>query len=135
MLRSRLYSGKVNAWDVLVTSLEAKLVEWPFIRPLYDELLGLIAELRALVVQQEEARAQLHDSIAKRQELEKRGAELRTRIAAYLKAQLGFRNEQLRKFGLTPQSRTRRKPLDEEVKAVKSKKAAAAGDDAETEAD
>ena len=56
MLRSRLYSGKVNSWDVLVTSLEARLAEWPFMRPLYDELLGLIAESRAIVLQQEEAR-------------------------------------------------------------------------------
>lgn len=135
MLRSRLYSGKVNAWDVLVTSLEARLEEWPFMRPLYDELLGLVAEARAIVVQQEEARARFHEAIGKRQELEKRGVELRTRIAAFLKAQLGFRNEQLRKFGLSPQSRARRKPVEEEVKAVKAKRQAAPAEEAEAEAD
>ena len=134
MLRSRLYSGKVNSWDVLVTSLEARLAEWPFMRPLYDELLGLISESRAVVLQQEEARAQFHEAIGKRRDLEKRGVELRTRIAAFLKAQLGFRNEQLRKFGLSPLAR-RRKPVEEEVKAVKAKRQAAPAEEAEAEAD
>lgn len=133
MNRSRLYSGKINAWDVLVKSLEAKLEEWPFMRPLYEELLGLIAEARALVLEQEAARALLHEAIGKRQSLEKRGTDLRTRIAAYLKAQLGFRNEQLRHFGLSPLPRTRRKPVEEKVRAKRS--AAQSDDEAEAEAD
>ena len=118
MRQSRLYSGKVNEWDVLVTSLQAKLGEWPFMQPLYDELLGLISESRAVVLQQEAARAQFHEAIGKRRELEKRGAVLRTRIASHLKAQLGFKNEQLRQFGLSP-ARTRRKPGVEEAKTTR----------------
>src|SRR5215203_146833 len=92
------YSEKINAWDVLVSSLLAKLEEWPFLLPLYNDLLGLVAESRAIVLQQEEARALFHEAIGRRKNLESRGAELRTRTAAHLKAQLGFRNEQLRMF-------------------------------------
>jgi hypothetical protein len=133
MRSAKLYSGKINAWDVLVASLEARLGEWPFIRPLYDELQGLIAESRAIVLQQEAARAQFHDAIGKRQDLEKRGVELRTRLASHLKAQLGFRNEQLRQFGLIPLSRTRRKPGEEEAK-TKAKRPAVPAAAAEADA-
>jgi hypothetical protein len=133
MRLSRVYSGKINAWDVLVKSLEARLGDWPFMQPLFDELLSLIAESRAMVLQQEAARAQFHEAIGKRKDLEKRGAELRTRIAAHLKAQLGFRNEQLRQFGLSPLPRIRRKPVEEKVQTKRS--ATPAGDEAEAEAD
>lgn len=133
MRQSRLYSGKVNAWDVLVTSLQARLEEWPFMQPLYDELLKLVSESRSIVLQQEAARAQFHDAIGKRQDLERRGAELRTRISAHLKAQLGFRSEHLRQFGLSPLPRTRRKPIEEEVRTKRS--AMPAGDEADAEAD
>jgi hypothetical protein len=113
MLKAKLYSGKINAWDVLVTSLQASLEEWPFLLPLYNELLGLVEESRAVVLQQEAARAQFHEAIGRRQELERRGVELRSRIAAHLKAQLGFRNEQLRQYGLTPLPRVIRRKAEE----------------------
>ncbi|MEA2562932.1 MAG: hypothetical protein QOH06_4436 [Acidobacteriota bacterium] len=121
------YSGKVNSWDVLVSSLLAKLVEWPFLLPLYNELLALIADSRVVVLQQETARAQFHEAIGKRQDLERRGTELRTRIAAHLRAQLGFRNDQLRQFGLDPLPRITRRKVEEqptpEVTAISEAKA------------
>ena len=81
---------------------------------LHDELLSLIAESRAAMLEQEAARAQFHSAVGKRQNLELRGVEMRSRIAAHLKAQLGFRNDQLREFGLNPLPRsTRRRPEEE----------------------
>lgn len=65
------------------------------------------------MLEQEAARAQFHSAVGKRQNLEQRGVEMRSRIAAHLKAQLGFRSEQLRQFGLSPLPRARRKPEDE----------------------
>ena len=115
MRNAKAYSGKVNSWDVLVSSLEAKLGEMPFLQPLYSELLALLQEIRSVVVDQEAARAAFHDAVEQRQELERRGADLRTRIAAHLKAQLGFRNEQLRQFGLIPLRQGRRKGEDAEL--------------------
>ncbi|HVG07474.1 MAG TPA: hypothetical protein VNM67_07195 [Thermoanaerobaculia bacterium] len=99
---------------MLVSSLLAKLEEWPFLVPLYHELLGLVAESRAIVLQQESARALFHEAIGRRKDLESRGVELRTRIASHLKAQLGFRNEQLRMFGLNPLPRVTRRKTEEE---------------------
>jgi hypothetical protein len=114
MRNSKVYSERINSWDVLVSSLLAKLAEWPFLQPLYNELLALVADLRVLVLQQEAARAQYHEAIGNRQEMERRGVELRTRIAAHLKAQLGFRNDQLRQFGLNPLPRATRRKIEEE---------------------
>ena len=114
MLKAKVYSGKITSWDVLVSSLLAKLAEWPFLVPLYNELLALVADLRVLVLQQEAARAQFHEAIGRRQEMERRGADLRSRIAAHLKAQLGFRNDQLRQFGLNPLPRATRRKFEEE---------------------
>ena len=113
MRLAKLFSSKINSWDVLVSSLLAKLEGWPFLVPLYNELLELVSESRAVVLQQEAARAQYHAAIEKRQDLERRGADLRTRIAAHLKAQLGFHNEQLRQFGLNPLPRVIRRGIDE----------------------
>ena len=113
MRNSKVYSERINSWDVLVSSLLAKLAEWPFLVPLYNELLALVADLRVLVLQQEAARAQYHEAIGNRQEMERRGVELRTRIAAHLKAQLGFRNDQLRQFGLNPLPRATRRKIEE----------------------
>ncbi|HEX5717927.1 MAG TPA: hypothetical protein VF179_17340 [Thermoanaerobaculia bacterium] len=113
MRHSKVYSGKINSWDVLVSSLLARLAEWPFLEPLYNELLALVADLRVLVLQQEAARAQFHEAIGRRQEMERRGVELRTRIAAHLKAQLGFRNDQLRQFGLNPLPRATGRKIEE----------------------
>ena len=133
-MQAKLYSGRITVWDVLVKTLEARVEEWSFLKPLYQELLALVEESKAIVVQQEAARAQLHDAISKRRALEKRGAELRTRLAAHLKAQLGFRSEQLRQFGLNPLVRSRRQPAEEEVKSKKSARPTPA-EETETEAD
>lgn len=132
-MQVKLYSGRITAWDMLVKTLEARVEEWSFLRPLYQELLALVEESKAIVMQQEAARAQLHEAISKRRALEKRGAELRTRLAAHLKAQLGFRSEQLRQFGLNP-VRNRRQPAEEEVKSKKSARPATT-EETETEAD
>jgi hypothetical protein len=118
MLKAKVYSGRINSWDVLVSSLLAKLEEWPFLVPLYNELLSLVGESRAIVLQQESARALFHEAIGRRHDLEARGVELRTRIAAHLKAQLGFHNEQLRMFGLNPTPRTRRTTEEEPVPEI-----------------
>lgn len=129
---AKLYSEKVNSWDVLVSSLQLKIDEWPFLRPLYDELVALVADLRVLVVQQEAARAHFHEAIGKRKDMERQGAELRTRIAAHLKAQLGFRNDQLRQFGIIPLARVIRRKNEEEVPTEIT---AGAEEDSDVEAD
>jgi hypothetical protein len=115
MRSARMYSAKVESWDVLVSSLQAKLAEMPFLQPFFNELMELIAAIRAVVVEQEAARASFHDAVGKRVELERKGVELRSRIAAFLKAQYGFRNEQLRQFGLNPLPRVTRNSGDTQI--------------------
>lgn len=116
-MRVRVYSQRITEWDVLVASLEARLPELEWMRPLYEELVELVAELRSIVVEQEAARAQFHDQVSRRMVVEREGVELRGRIAAHLKAHLGFRNDQLRQFGIDPLPRVvrRRSEPDEET--------------------
>ena len=108
-MRVRVYSQRITEWDVLVASLEARLPELEWMRPLHQELVDLVAELRSTVLEQEAARARFHDQVSRRMVVESRGVELRGRIAAHLKAHLGFRNDQLRQFGIDPLPRTRRR--------------------------
>ena len=131
MRQAKLFSQKVNQWEVLVTSMAARLDEFEWMRPLYEELLELVGQLRTLVVEQEAARADFHATIARRQEKEKQGVELHGRIAAHLKAYFGFRNELLRQFGLNPLPRiTRNKPDEGPVTTE-----LVAADESETEED
>lgn len=113
MRNARVFSGKVNSWEVLASSMATRLDEMPFLQPFHEELVALIAECRAVVVEQEAARAQFHIAVGKRKDLERRGEEMRTRAAAHLKAQLGFRNDELRQFGLHPLPRSTRRRTDE----------------------
>ncbi len=102
MRSARIYSDRIESWEVLASSLQVQLDQMPFLQPFYNELLSLIGESRDVVLAQEAARAQFHAAVGRRKELESRGMEMRTRIAAHLKAQLGFRNDLLRQFGLNP---------------------------------
>lgn len=115
MQNARLYSGKLNSWEVLASSVAAKLDQMPFLQPFYDELMVLIAESRAVVLEQEAARAQFHVAIGKRKDLERRGEEMRIRVSAHLKAQFGFRNDELRQFGVNPLPRITRRSTDPQV--------------------
>ncbi|HET9225830.1 MAG TPA: hypothetical protein VFR31_04145 [Thermoanaerobaculia bacterium] len=131
MRQAKLFSQKINQWEVLVASMAARLDEFEWMRPLYEELLELVGQLRALVIEQEAARADFHARIARRQEKEKQGVELSGRIAAHLKAYFGFRNEQLRQFGLNPLPRVIRQKPDEGPVTTET----VASDESETEED
>lgn len=115
MRNAKVYSGRIESWEVLASSLQIKLDTMPFLQPFYDELISLIAESRSVVLEQEAARAQFHAAVGKRLDLEHRGMEIRSRIAAHLKAQFGFRNDELRQFGLNPLPRVARRKTDAEV--------------------
>lgn len=110
MRNTKMYSTKVNAWEVLVSSLMAKLGQMPFLEVFLAQLTTIIASARSAVLEQEAARAQFHAAIGKRQEIEREGEEIRGRIAAYLKGHYGFRNDELREFGLNPLPRQVRRP-------------------------
>ena len=114
MRKAKTYSGRIESWEVLADSLVAKLDQMPFLQPFHEELMNLIVETRSVMLEQEAARAQFHVAVGKRQNLELRGVEMHSRIAAHLKAQLGFRNDQLREFGLNPLARSTRRKTEEE---------------------
>src|SRR5918999_1157578 len=68
-----------------------------------------IAEAKGLDSEQEVARGRLQGIIHRRQEVEKRGESLRSRVAAHLKGSFGFSSDELVKFGFRPGQRGRRK--------------------------
>jgi hypothetical protein len=60
--------------------------------------------------EQEALRGRLKEITRLRREAERRGTELRSRVVAQLKGKLGFTNENLLAYGITPHKRDRKKP-------------------------
>ena len=62
---------------------------------------------------QQDLRGSLQETVRQRQDLEKRGRDLRLRVAAILRGSFGFNNQTLLAFGLKPRRPRRKKtPAD-----------------------
>ena len=113
MRSAKEFSKKITNWDLTNTNVKPHLAEMPQVQPLQVELEAVIAEGRALDSQQEVARSQARDLNNQRLDIEKRGENLRRRIASHLRGTFGFTSEQLIQFGVNPRPRnTRRKKAE-----------------------
>lgn len=88
-----------------------------------------MTEGQILESDQENARKQLTEFVRRRQELEKRGEDIRRRAAALLRGTFGFTSEELIPFEVNPAPRNtaarKRKAKAKAEKAEKAEKAAA----------
>lgn len=127
MRRAVSFSIKVNNWNLMKTSLEPRLGELPpQLRPIQEELANLVTEGQILESDQENARKQLTEFVRRRQELEKRGEDIRRRAAALLRGTFGFTSEELIPFGVNPAPRnSAARKRKAKAKAEKAEKAAA----------
>ena len=99
------FSVLINDLQLMNKNLEPKLEQIPFMRPLQEEIARAVADGRELEAEQETARKMLRELVRKRQELEKRGTDLRLRTAAMLRGTFGFTSEELIPFGIRPRPR------------------------------
>lgn len=99
------FGEKLSSWELIDTNLEPHLAEMPHIEPIVTELKGVITEAKSIESEQELVRGRLRDLVRRRQEVEKKGENLRRRAAAHLKGTFGFTSEQLIQFGIAPRPR------------------------------
>lgn len=95
--------------QLLKTTLEPLLAELPHLTPEHGELETFLADVRSLDSRQQELTGQLREVVRLRREAEQRGQDLRSRVAAQLRGKLGFKNEQLLKFGIPPRRKVARR--------------------------
>lgn len=95
--------------ELLHTTLKAYLEEMPHLSEEWTSLDGLLIELKGYSNEQEALKGRFREISRLRREAEQRSLELRSRIVAQLRGKLGFTNETLMAFGITPRSTTRRR--------------------------
>jgi hypothetical protein len=114
MRQATAFGRKSTNWSLVSTNLKPHLADMPQVQPLQVELDALIGEAHDVDAKQELARGQARDLTRQRQDIEKRGEDLRRRIASHLRGTFGFTSEQLVQFGINPRPRvTRRKKATE----------------------
>lgn len=109
MRRANTYTARTGTWEMMSTNLKPHLADMPFLQPIVTELDALIVDGKSLDSEQEVARKQLTEITHRRQEIEKRGEQLRTRISAHLKGSFGYTSDQLIQFGISPRPRVVRR--------------------------
>jgi hypothetical protein len=95
--------------ELLSSTLKTFLDEMPYLKEESASLDGVIVELKGLSNEQEAIRGRSREVTRLRKGAEKRSQELRSRIVAQLQGKLGFSNESLMAFGITPRKTTRRR--------------------------
>lgn len=124
------FARTVSDCELMKSALEPLLGEMPHLTPEHDELGTFLDHVRDLGRQQEDLKGQLRQMTRLRQEAERQGQDLRSRVAAQLRGKLGFKNETLLKFGVPPR-RQRRRTTEEPVKPPAPPPAPPAGTPAE----
>lgn len=95
--------------ELLSTTLKQHLEEMPHLKDESEGLDGTIVELKGLSNEQEALRGRSREITRLRREAERRSQQLRSRIVAQLQGKLGFTNESLMAFGITPRKTVRRR--------------------------
>ena len=85
----------------------------PHLSPEYGDLVEFLDTAGSLNARQQELTGELRRIVRLRQEAELQGLDLRSRVAFQLRGKLGFTNEQLLSFGLTPRRKPRRRETEE----------------------
>lgn len=114
MRRAKMFSQKVIGWQLLADALGAELGARPYLQALHEDLLAVIEDARTLQAYQETTRALLLDTVRQRQAVELRGDGIRSRLASFLRGELGPKNLQLVRYGVPPLPRSRRQTPSEE---------------------
>jgi hypothetical protein len=109
--------------ELLSARLKPQLETLPHLREETEGLDELIGELKELDTEQQALKGRLQEIIHQRQDAERRGQELRSRIVAQIQGKLGFTNENLHAYGITPRKTTRRRAARPEESSAASQAA------------
>jgi hypothetical protein len=93
---------RIARWKVMTTGLKQQLGELPLLEPLHKELEEVILHSEELDVRSEALKAEAREVNRLRDDLAKRGDELRSRLGAALQTVHGFKSEKLIEFGIAP---------------------------------
>jgi hypothetical protein len=100
----------VTQAELMNTTLKPQLAEMPHLTGESEAIDQLLTDVKALGQEQETLKGRLKEITRLRKEAERRGTDLRSRVAAQLKGKLGFANENLLAYGITPRKRERKSP-------------------------
>jgi hypothetical protein len=115
------FATRVDSWDLMIKGLRTPIPDAPQLTAEQQEMETLLDQARGLQAEQELLRSRLRAIVTQRQETEKRGHELYSRVSSLLKGGLGFSSAQLIAYGLAPRKkRARKKEGGETVPAVAS---------------
>lgn len=93
---------RIARWKVMHTGLKPQLGEYPLLVPLHAELEAVILQSEELDAKSEALKAEAREVNRLREELAKKGDDLRSRLGATLKTVHGFKSEKLIEFGIAP---------------------------------
>jgi hypothetical protein len=108
MRKAKSFSEVVVNLNLMSKNVEPRLEEFPFLKPVHEEMTGLIGRAQDLDQRLEIARGESKELLNERREVVKQAKALGLRMATHLKASMGFTNERLADFGITPRPRVTR---------------------------
>jgi hypothetical protein len=106
------FSDRVLRWELLASRMAPLLDERPYLKPLYEEFVRRIEEVKGLEFHLKSLQATAQQVVTDRRERVKAGEEIRTRLASALAFEHGPKSVLLNEFGVKPRrgGRPRKKP-------------------------
>ena len=105
----------VSLSEQLNTALKPQLTDMPHLQGESDDIDAFLTEVKSLGNEQEALTGRLREITRLRRAAEQRGTDLRSRVAAQIQGKLGFTNENLLAYGITPRKRERKKPTKKQT--------------------
>jgi hypothetical protein len=94
--------------ELLRLNMEPMLAQNPLLAPKHEELAAYLTQAKAVLARQSELRGLKQEATRLRKEAHEKGQDLYNRVAALIRSEMGFKTEQLLKFGIPPRKRVRR---------------------------
>lgn len=104
------FAQRMARWEVLVEHVREDAAALPYLETEVAELERLLSQARQVGLRQETLRAGKQGATVELQEIGRQADILRGRMRAILSGKLGFTEQGLRRYGITPRRVPRRQP-------------------------
>ena len=95
-------SDKILRWELLASRLASEVADRPYLKPVYDQLVQLIADAKSHDFEAKSLRVAAQQSTLRRRAIVKEGDSLRARLGAALAFEHGTTSLKLEEFGVKP---------------------------------